>query len=650
MFFKRIVFGILIFVTTVNLMAISQIKIICDKDDESVYLNGKFKSECNKDEVVRLMVKEGRYSVVIKKRDKEARYKYEKSFRIGDGVQKVIEPQVKAIYNEYHYYQNALKQESLEACNEYLKNYPNGKYKKAINEIKRYLLAKKDFSYYKVYKQNYPNGKYLQKLKKYYMAHPLIDVLKGHKKYINALVLTKDNNILYSASSDETIKKWDFKNYKLLKTFSYPKKIGGALAVTTIVLSGDERYLYSDGRSRFRKWDVKTGKQDIIADYYPEKILMLDNNRAVTCRGDRVDIWDLNSKKKIYSYLPNGGYDANLYDCTLSKDKRYLYFGQYDSKIKKNEVVKIDIQNKKVARKYPENFEGSIRSIAAYNGKIYAGTKKGKIIIFDEKSGRVLNTLNHEGYVLTIAINPKKEQIATGSSKDGVKIWDIKTGLLLKHIPTYTSVNALTFTKDGKKLIGALDSGDIDVWYVGFYNKRNLLSSFLQECKNGDIFACNNYLRNGGKRIQVAKNEVLKKFKSILQSYNSDIVYKNPKIYIDNQENSWLYYYSDTQNALYKVESIIKNERKVYVLIDVYFKKSGFTFNAPIYLMQNGNKKNYTKRFPSSYKIKVGTKHIKLIFIYDDFPLQKGYYKIIEKDEFCKGCMNFSNGNIVKIF
>ena len=650
MFFKKILYSLFGLTIAVNLMAISQIKIICDKNGESVYLNGKFKAECDKDEVVRLMVKEGRYSVVIKKRDKEARYKYEKSFRIGDGVQKVIEPQVKAIYNEYHYYKNALTQESLEACKEYLKNYPNGKYKKAINEIKTYILAKKDFSYYKVYKKRYPRGKFLRKLKEYYMAHPLIAVLKGHKKDVNALLLTKDNTILYSASSDETIKKWDFKKYKILKTFSYPKDIGGVLAVTTIALSGNEKYLYSDGRSHFRKWDVKTGKYNIIANYWPEKILMLNKNRAITCRGDRVDIWNLDSKKKIYSYLPNDGYDADLYDCTLSKDKRYLYFGQYDGKLKNSVAVKLDIQNKKVVRKYPENFRGNIRSVAVYDGKIYIGTENSKIIVFDEKSGNILNTLNHNGYVLTIAINPKKELIATGSSKDGVKIWDIKTGLLLKHIPTYTSVNNLIFTKDGKKLIGALDSGDIDIWYVGFYNKTYLLSSLLQECKNGDIFACNSYLRNGGKKIQIAKNALLKKFKSILKSYGYSLLDKSPKVYINDHENSWMFYYSDTQNTLYKIEAIISDAGKVYVLMDADFKKTGFTFNAPIYLIQNGKKKNYTKRFPSSYKIKVGTKHIKLIFIYDNFPLQKGYYKIIEKDESCRGCMNFSNGNIVKIF
>jgi len=661
---KKIFFIIFSFAIAVNLMAVSQIKIICDKDSENIYLNGKFKAECDKDEVVRLMVKEGKYTVIVKKRDKEARYSYEKSFRIGDGVQKVIEPKVKAVYNEYHYYHSALKQESLEACKKYLKNYPNGKYKKEINEIKTYILAKKDFRYFQIYKRKYPGGKFLQKIKEHYLKYPLIATLRGHRKSVRILALTKDSKRLFSGGNDENIIEWDLNNFKILKKMGYSHKRGGELSVSALALSPDEKYLYSNGRSAFRKWDIKTGHDSIIADYSPEHIKILDTNHALTLRGDRFDIWDLKNKKILFTYKGNDGYDASMNAGVLSKDKRYFYFAKYSKKLKRTIIVKYDLKNKKIIKRiYAPQLKYSILSLAITpdNRYLISGTRNDSwvdedgylrktVIVWDLKNFQPYKKFKQKGSIYSLAVSPDGRTLAIGTSRGEVFIADIKSGLLLKKIDTFSWVNDLVFTKDGKELIGALGNGNIDVWYVGFYNKTNLLSLLLKECKNGAIFACNNYLKNGGKKIQVAKNALLKKFKSILKSYGSDITYKDPKIYINEHENRWRFYYSDTQNALYKVETIISNDKKVYVVIDVDFKKTGFTFNAPIYLIQNGKKKNYTKRFPKSHKIKVGTKHIKLIFVYDNFPLQKGYYKIIEKDESCKGCMNFSNGNIVEIF
>ncbi len=648
--FKK-VFIAAVVLGAVELMALSQVKVICDKDGEEIYLDGKFKTECDKDEVVRLMVKAGRHDIEVKKRDKEARYGYSKKFKIGDGVQKVVEPQVKPVYNEYHYYKSALENESLASCREYMQKYPKGQYLKKIKELQAYLEAKQEFSKYAPFKRRYPKSPYLQKLKAHYLNNPLITTLKGHTKAVETIVMNKDATRLFSGGDDERIVEWDLNTNKQIKTFTYSHKRGGTLTVSTLALSPDEKFLYSDGRSAFRKWNIQTGKGEVIAEYWPEKILLLDKHHAVTCRGDRVDIWNLPSEKTTYTYLPNDGYDANLYGCTLSQDKSFLYFGLYDDKAEEYAIVKLDLKNKKIANRYSDaKLQDKVRSIALTpDGRyILSGTDGGESLVWDAKNGRVVKILKQKGIILAAATDEKKEIVATGSSDGSVKIWDDKTWMLIKELPTYVSVNDLKFSQDGLKLAGALDSGDIDIWYSGFFDKSAAMDALLDKCQNGDVPACNDYIVNGGKKKAAAKQALLKELRSIVRANGSDIEYKDPKIYLYTHKNIDTL---DAQNAhtLYTVETIVKNGKQIYVLVDMNFNNTGFTFNAPIRLIQNDKKQNYSQKVPEDYKIKIGTQDVKVVFVYDDFGLSEGKYQIIEGDG-CANCLKLRDGEIVEIY
>jgi hypothetical protein len=57
-----------------NLYAISQIKVICDRNGEEIHINGKFKAECDSGEPVAIMAKAGRYKIEVKKNNKDGSY------------------------------------------------------------------------------------------------------------------------------------------------------------------------------------------------------------------------------------------------------------------------------------------------------------------------------------------------------------------------------------------------------------------------------------------------------------------------------------------------------------------------------------------------------------------------------------------------
>ncbi len=117
--------------------ATSEIKVICDRDGESVYLNNQFKSTCDNGDPVPMKAQAGKYTVEVKKDNGNGSYYYyKKSFRIGNGVEKIVEANSNIHYTEKYYYIKAKKSKKVKDYWTYLKKYPHGKY---VTIAKNYL-------------------------------------------------------------------------------------------------------------------------------------------------------------------------------------------------------------------------------------------------------------------------------------------------------------------------------------------------------------------------------------------------------------------------------------------------------------------------------------------------------------------------------
>jgi len=184
-----------------SLQASSLIKVECDVSGEEIYLDGKFKTECESGELVKLLAPAGRHTLKAVKHNKDGSYyKFVKTFRLGDGVEKVISVNSKINYTEKYYYKKAF--DSLKDAKVYLEKYPNGKYVKEIknywdkkyfskcdtiygcqdylnniswgkyktsakNRIEKYYFQRSnDINGCETYLEKYPNGKYAKKIRK----------------------------------------------------------------------------------------------------------------------------------------------------------------------------------------------------------------------------------------------------------------------------------------------------------------------------------------------------------------------------------------------------------------------------------------------------------------------------------------------------
>ncbi len=115
----------------------SVLKIICDKEDASIYLNGKFATRYSDPDVM-VNLDPGKYKLILKKNmDDGSYYYFEKEYEFGEFAVRVIaDVKMELKYSEKYYYKGAKMTGDLKFYEEYIAEYPNGKY---YNDFRTYL-------------------------------------------------------------------------------------------------------------------------------------------------------------------------------------------------------------------------------------------------------------------------------------------------------------------------------------------------------------------------------------------------------------------------------------------------------------------------------------------------------------------------------
>ncbi len=97
---------------------------------------------------------------------------------------------------------------------------------------------------------------------------------------------------------------------------------------------------------------------------------------------------------------------------------------------------------------------------------LVTGGRDKKVKVWDVKSGRLLKTLEgHTDWVFAIAISPDGNTIVSGSRDFTTRAWDLSTGKCLREYNgAKEGVRAVLFTSDGKRIITGSDDDEIYVW------------------------------------------------------------------------------------------------------------------------------------------------------------------------------------------
>ncbi|BCM88445.1 hypothetical protein IAD21_00276 [Abditibacteriota bacterium] len=75
--------------------------------------------------------------------------------------------------------------------------------------------------------------------------------------------------------------------------------------------------------------------------------------------------------------------------------------------------------------------------------------------------------IGHSSMVETVAYSPDGRELASGSSDNTIKLWDVQTGLLLRTLTGHTGIiNSVAFSSDGRKLASGSMDNTIKLWNV----------------------------------------------------------------------------------------------------------------------------------------------------------------------------------------
>uniref|UniRef100_A0AAR2LKC1 E3 ubiquitin-protein ligase TRAF7 n=1 Tax=Pygocentrus nattereri TaxID=42514 RepID=A0AAR2LKC1_PYGNA len=270
----------------------------------------------------------------------------------------------------------------------------------------------------------------------------------GHQGPVWCLCVYSTGDLLFSGSSDKTIKVWDTcTTYKCQKTLE-----GHDGIVLALCIQGNKLYSGS-ADCTIIVWDIQTLQKvnTIRAHDNPVCTLVSSHNMLFSGSLKAIKVWDIvGTELKLKKELTG----LNHWVRALVASQNHLYSGSY-------QTIKIwDIRSLECVHVL-QTSGGSVYSIAVTNHHIVCGTYENLIHVWDIESKEQVRTLTgHVGtvYALAVISTPDQTKVFSASYDRSLRVWSmdnmICTQTLLRH---QGSVTALAVSR-GRLFSGAVDS------------------------------------------------------------------------------------------------------------------------------------------------------------------------------------------------
>ncbi len=279
-----------------------------------------------------------------------------------------------------------------------------------------------------------------------------IRTIEAHPRGVVSAAFSPDDSRLLIGASEKGASLWDVATGECLRTFP-----GTDGATRTVEFSRDGRYALIPAHDECRIWDLETGsvKQTlkwetgrfsfgmrlggwfIFAGFHP------DGQHVVTVTSDReVTLWDLSTGKgkriRESEGRSFGGFAA------LSPAGDFLMIG---SQQLIGAAIHCDLSS---GRASAVGFHtGGLTSLAVSRTAAISGSYDGTACLWDPRIPRILGTLVHrEPGAAPVAFRQAGKYALADDPVDGVQIWDMTSGRVIRTVERRDHWNPMSFLPD----------------------------------------------------------------------------------------------------------------------------------------------------------------------------------------------------------
>ncbi|AFY42579.1 WD40 repeat domain-containing protein [Nostoc sp. PCC 7107] len=289
---------------------------------------------------------------------------------------------------------------------------------------------------------------YFDQLKEYFMVVGDRQSIASIEKILQAIATLKDKRTLESP--------------ELIHTLT-----GHSGKVASVAISPDGETVVSGCADQtINIWNLQTGKQirtitGNLGEVSSVAISSDGNFLAVgSCQHPKsnVTVWHLTTGQLIHTLL---GHQKPVNVVDISPDGQILASGS--NKIKIWNLHKGD----RICTLWHSS---AVHAVAiSPDGSILAsGSSDSKIRLWNPRTGDLLRTLTgHTGEIKSIAISSDGQLLFSGSADTTIKIWHLLTGKLLQTLNGHSdAVKSITLSPDGQLLFSGSSDRTINIWQI----------------------------------------------------------------------------------------------------------------------------------------------------------------------------------------
>lgn len=254
-----------------------------------------------------------------------------------------------------------------------------------------------------------------------------ISVFNAHNAKVNVVAINLEGTKFVSGSEDKTIKIWNLATGQEIRTLK-----GHTSGIHALAISPDGKFLASGG----------------------------DDNS--------VKLWNFSNGQEIASF---DSHNQRISSLAFDSTGKTLYSGSFDGTIK---IWNTDTRSlvrtlpRKPSKIYSIDF---IRKSGSISNNSVIGSYNNHISMWNPATGNKIRTFRgHSQAITSIAVNPQKNLLASGSKDQTIKLWNLNTGELLTTLRGHSGkVESLAFNRDGNMLISSAGDRTIKIWQISVF-------------------------------------------------------------------------------------------------------------------------------------------------------------------------------------